>query len=365
MTADGASAPAASPVPPPVPRILPAAGTILAPMQDVTTPAFMRLVAARGAPNLFVTEFIRVHSAFVLDRATRAELAAAAGERPLLAQIIGGAPAALAHAARELAALPVAGVDLNLGCPAPKVFKKSAGGGLLRDLARVDAILAALRDALPAVPLTVKTRTGFDPRTDPPDTFERLLDIVERRGADLLAVHARSVRGLYREPPDYSRVTLAVQRLRIPVIANGDITSADKAAAVLRETGCAGVMLGRPAVRNPWVFRQIEETLAGTGTNAVFTPTLADVRAYIDELAREVVTGGDSRRRAAGMKKFLNFVGAGVDPNGAFLNTMRRASDLDALFRVCDTWLLDNGRAALPFPPEPYAGVVSRPNYEL
>jgi tRNA-dihydrouridine synthase len=331
-------------------------------MQDVSTPGFMRILARRGAPDWFVTEFFRVHETSVLapdilECATHNETG-----RPVFAQLIGESLPHLVRAAQQLARFPFAGVDLNLGCPAPKVFRKNVGGGLLRDLPHVDEILAALRDALPGTLLTVKARIGFDD-TDRDTTLPALLELVNRHRIDFFALHGRTVRGLYRSTVDYAAIARAVREARCPVAANGDITSAEKAAFVLAQTGCAGLMVGRHAVRNPWVFRQIREHLAG---HPVFQPVLADVRQYVEELAEAATTPGTtSERLAARLKKFLNFTGASVDPQGEFLAAMRRAPDMDALRRICDTHLLAGSRATQPFPAEPYPGVVSRPNCEI
>jgi tRNA-dihydrouridine synthase len=333
-------------------------------MQDISTRGFMQLLARYGAPDYFVTEFFRVHSTSRLDAEILSCLTHNETGRPVFAQIIGEDIPAMAAAARELARLPAAGVDLNLGCPAPKVFRKNVGGGLLRDLPQVDALLGALRDALPETKLTVKTRVGFDAAKDPPALFDTLLALVNKHGVDLLAVHGRTVRGLYRSAVDYAAIAHAVRTARCPVVANGDITSAAKAAHVAAETACAGLMAGRHAVRNPWLFRQIREHFAGL---PVFRPTLADVRSYIGELAamlRDSDPAVTSARLAARMKKFLNFVGAGVDPAGAFLAAMRRAEDEAALMQVCDTHLLAGDKAGELFADEPYAGAVSRPNCE-
>jgi tRNA-dihydrouridine synthase len=358
------TAPAASSVAVPglPPRLVPGQPwTILAPMQDVSTPGFMRILARRGAPDWFVTEFFRVHETSTLD----ADILACATHnetgRPVFAQLIGESIPHLVHAAQQLARFPFAGVDLNLGCPAPKVFRKNVGGGLLRDLPHVDEILAALRAALPGALLTVKARTGFDD-ADCDTTLPALLELVNRHRVDLFALHGRTVRGLYRSTVDYAAIARAVRSARCPVVANGDISSADKAVRVLAQTGCAGLMVGRHAVRNPWLFRQIRERLSGA---PVFQPVLADVRAYVEELA-EAADAPDlsSERLASRLKKFLNFTGASVDPQGEFLAAMRRAPDMDALRRVCDAHLLAGNRASTPFPAEPYPGVVSRPNCE-
>jgi len=158
------------------------------------------------------------------------------------------------------------------------------------------------------------------------------------------------------------------------VLANGNITSAAKAAAVLAESGAAGVMIGRHAIRNPWIFRQTRErwssiststTGAGmeTGAHPVFAPTLADVREYIGRLYRETQGPGiPESAHVAKMKKYLNFVGQSVDAEGRFLHDMRRAMTEAELFAVCDRHLLTE--PARLFATEPYPGVIARPNCE-
>jgi tRNA-dihydrouridine synthase len=259
---------------------------------------------------------------------------------------------------RALADLPIAGIDLNLGCPAPKVYKKNVGGGLLREPARVDAILRVLREVSPGL-MTVKMRIGFDSAAH----FEELLETVERNRADLLSLHARTVKGMYRSPVAYERIAQAARRLPCPVLGNGEVTSAGRALWVMRETGCRGVMIGRGAIRNPWIFRQLREHLAG---RTPFAPTLADVHGYVERLHTACGAGQDlpPKLLAGRMKKFLNFVGQNVDPDGAFLQAMRRAPDPDALLNVCEAHLLAGGRADMLFAPEPYPGLVARPNAE-
>jgi len=258
---------------------------------------------------------------------------------------------------RLLLRLPIAGIDLNLGCPAPKVFKKNVGGGLLRDPAKIEQILATMRAAAPGL-FTVKMRAGFEDDRH----LDAILGLLDKHGVDLLSLHARTVRQLYRGEPDYSYVKRAVQALRCPVLANGNITSADKAVEVLASTGAAGVMIGRSAIRNPWIFRQCRERFAGT---ELFRPRLADVRGYVDRLWEATGEPGlPERHHVPRMKKLLNFVAQGVDPQGAFLREMRRTVLRDDLMRVCDAHLLDGGRGELPFATEPHADVIARPNHE-
>lgn len=332
--------------------------TALAPMQDVTDFAFMQVIARFGPPDYFFTEFFRVHAQSRPEKHILRSITDNATGRPVFAQLIGESVPDILRTVRELLACQVAGIDLNLGCPAPKVYRKQVGGGLLRDPARIDEILGALRAAVPGL-LTVKMRLGFDDTGD----FDRILELIDRHGVDLLTVHGRTVKEMYRGTVRYDLIARAVEQVRCPVLANGNVTSADRAAAVLARTRAAGVMIGRHAIRNPWIFRQCRERFAGAGAPAVFRPTLGDVREYIDDLYRATAAPpAPERTRVARMKKYLNFVGQSADPAGAFLHEMRRAQTEAELFSVCDRHLLAD--PTRPYSLEPFPGVVARPNRE-
>jgi tRNA-dihydrouridine synthase len=324
-------------------------------MQDVTDLAFMRVVASYGAPDYFFTEFLRVHSQSKPERHILRSIDENRTGRPVFAQLIGEDIPHMLRTVSLLAPHPIAGIDLNLGCPAPKVYKKNVGGGLLRDPDRVAAILAALRPAVPSL-LTVKMRIGFEDDRN----FDRVLDSVRDCGADLLTVHGRTVKEMYRSEVHYDRIAHAVGRSRCPVLANGNVTSAERAVEIVRITGAAGVMIGRHAIRNPWIFSQCREAFSG----APVTPVrLSDVRGYVSRLYAETRDPGiPERLHANKMKKYLNFVGQGVDPEGRFLHDMRRTEDEKGLMEVCDRHLLSEPDR--PFATEPYPGVIARPNCE-
>ncbi len=329
--------------------------TALAPMQDVTDLAFMRVIAAYGAPDYFFTEFFRVHAQSRPERHILRSIDENDTGRPVFAQMIGEDIPHLVRTAQDLAQHPIAGIDVNLGCPAPKVYRKNVGGGLLREPERIAAILAALREAVPGL-LTVKMRIGFDDTSH----FERILDIVNESGIDLLTVHGRTVREMYRSEVHYDRIARAAARSACPVLANGNVTSAARAAEVVRDCGAAGVMIGRHAIRNPWIFRQCRDGFAGLPAGRV---SLQDVREYVERLYRATRSPEiPERAHVNKMKKYLNFVGQGVDPAGAFLHDMRRAESESGLFEVCDRHLLARPQDA--FAPEPYPGVIARPNCE-
>lgn len=329
--------------------------TALAPMQDVTDLAFMRVIAHYGAPDYFFTEFFRVHAQSRPEKHILRSIDENTTGRPVFAQLIGEDLGHLERTARELLRHNIAGIDLNLGCPAPKVYKKNVGGGLLREPEKVAEILALLRAVVPGL-FTVKMRIGFDDTAN----FDRLLDLINAHRVDLLSVHGRTVKEMYRSEVHYDFIAHAVQRARCPVLANGNITSAVRAGRVLQATRAAGVMIGRHAIRNPWIFRQCREQFAG----GVSTPiTLADVRDYVERLYRATHTPGlPERLHVNKMKKYLNFVGQSVDAAGAFLHDMRRAETETELFTICDRHLL--AEPSRVFSPEPYAGVIARPNCE-
>ena len=343
------------------PRPLPAritAGlplTALAPMQDVTDLPFMRVIAHYGAPDYFFTEFFRVHAQSRPEKHILRSIVENKTGRPVFAQLIGEHISDMVRTVKELLHYPIAGIDLNMGCPAPKIYKKNVGGGLLRDPAKIDSLLGALRDAVPGL-FTVKMRIGFDSTAN----YAAVLELINKHGVDLLSVHGRSVKEGYHSEVHYDFIGQAARTVRCPVLANGNITSAAKAAAVLTETGAAGVMIGRHAIRNPWIFRQTRELQA---RQSVTQPTLADVREYVTRLYRETQQPEvPEKAHVAKMKKYLNFVGQSVDPQGAFLYDMRRAMTEGELFAVCDKHLLTE--PTREFAPEPHPGIIARPNCE-
>ena len=331
--------------------------TALAPMQDVTNKPFMDVVANYGPPDYFFTEFFRVHDSSRLDKETLRSITENVTGRPVFAQLIGENLDDLARTVCDLKAYPVAGVDLNLGCPAPKVYKKNVGGGLLRDPVAIDGILGLLREEVEGL-FTVKMRTGFE------DTryFDQLLELMNKHSVDLLSLHARTVKDSYKSRVDYGYIQRAAQMVSCPVMANGNITSADKALRVQEYTGCHGVMVGRSAIRNPWIFTQIRQKISG---QPLFLPTLKDVHGYVEKLFQATWAEGIPEKSHLGrMKKFLNFIALSVEPEGTFLYEIRRVHTYNGFWKVCDSYMLAGERGEQLFADEPYEGLVARPNCE-
>jgi tRNA-dihydrouridine synthase B len=302
----------------------------LAPMQDVTDWAFWKLMARYGGADLYFTEYFRVTECSRLDRKILRSITDNPTGRPAIAQMIGNDIPALVRTAKELQKHPIAAIDLNLGCPAPVVYRKCAGGGLLRDPERVDRILGALRKAI-AIPFTVKTRVGFDSW----DGFDDLLAIFAKHSLDLLTVHGRTVLEMYRPGVHYDLIAKAVRAMPCPVLANGGMDSAVSALKVIEETGARGVMIGRGVIRNPWMFDQIRAMRRG---ETVREPSGTEVLDYVRELYAATLSDGIAEGlHVQKMKKYMNFIGAGI--GAEFLHDIRRVSAAPEFFEICERWL--------------------------
>src|SRR5262249_32640192 len=174
-------------------------------------------------------------------------------ERPLAIQIYGSDAAAMREAALVVEELGADVCDINMGCPANKVLKGCAGAALMGDLKLADMIIRTVRNAI-SIPLTVKSRLGLD---ESRRTYLDLGRICEANGVQAVAMHARTARQMFTGEADWTHLRRLKETLAIPVIGNGDVREPDDAVRMLAETGCDGVMVGRGATRNPWLFQQI------------------------------------------------------------------------------------------------------------
>ncbi len=314
-------------------------------MQDVTDLPFMRLMARYGGPDVYVTEYFRVHPDSKLEPDIVRSVTENLTGIPVLAQMIGEDVPSLVRTAKELQALPVAGVDINFGCPAPVVCRKDAGGGLLRYPDRIDRILGALREAI-GTRFTVKCRIGYESRAE----FEKLLAIFQSHSLDGLTIHARTVKDGYRTAVKPECVAAAVEVMECPVVANGNVVDVPTGLAWLERTRAAGLMIGRGAIRNPWLFSQLRAHWEGL---PAAEPTGRDVLGWVTSLYEE--TAAFERRfvpskHVAKMKKYLCYISQGVDPEGRFEFRIRRVTDPAEFFAICHEYL-DHSRPMAPAPP--------------
>jgi len=224
----------------------------LAPMAGVTDLTFRLLCKEQGC-GLVYTEMISAKGLCYGDKGTQALLTIRPEERPVALQIFGSEPEFMARAAYQLNALEFDILDINMGCPTPKIVKNGDGAALMRnpDLAR-KVIRAVVREA--EKPVTVKIRKGWDEENI---NAVEIAKIAEEEGAAAVAVHGRTREQFYSGKADWNIIRQVKESVKIPVIANGDIFTPEDAVAVLRETGCDAIMIGRGAQGNPWIFKRI------------------------------------------------------------------------------------------------------------
>ena len=234
-------------------RIAPA--TVLAPMAGVTDTVFRRFIKNLGGCGLIMTEFTSADGLLRDPRVRGRYLHFYEDEHPISAQLFGSSPSVLADAARLVEDCGFDLVDLNLGCPAKKVVKCNGGSGLLRDLPLIRQIFEAVRAAI-KIPFTVKFRAGWN---DDEIVCVELARMAESCGLGAVALHARTREQGYSGNARWEWIASVKQAVKIPVIGNGDIRSPEDACAVVAQTGCDAVMIGRMAPANPWIFRQIEQ----------------------------------------------------------------------------------------------------------
>ncbi len=244
--------------------------TILAPMAGVTDLPFRQLCRKLGA-GLAVSEMITADTRHWNSRKSSFRLQHGDDPSPRAVQIVGNDPQMMATAALRNVELGAEIIDINMGCPAKKVCKKAAGSALLRDEKLVAEILSAVTGAVD-VPVTLKIRTGWSPEKRNAPVIAR---IAEDSGIRALAVHGRTRACRFTGSAEYDTIARIVSAVSIPVLANGDITSAEQAKEVLDHTGAAAVMIGRGAQGNPWLFREINHYLE-TGRPAA-QPTLTEI----------------------------------------------------------------------------------------
>ncbi|HEY3619127.1 MAG TPA: tRNA dihydrouridine synthase DusB [Candidatus Sulfotelmatobacter sp.] len=297
--------------------------TVLAPMAGVTDTVFRRFIRNLGGCGLIMTEFTSADGVLrKKDQKAKRYLHFYEDEHPISAQLFGSDPQVMAEAARMVEGLGFDLVDLNLGCPAKKVVKCNGGSGLLRDLPAIGKIFEAVRAAV-TIPFTVKFRAGWN---DEEIVCVELARMAESCGLAAVALHARTREMGYSGNARWEWIAAIKDAVKIPVIGNGDIRSPEDASAMVTQTGCDAVMIGRMAPSNPWIFRQIEQYCAGIenvpteslqGSHFYDEPSEADryqmIRTYFQMLIEEELPDAVGK-----MKQFASWFTHGV-PGGAGL----------------------------------------------
>lgn len=303
---------------------------ILAPMAGVTDLAFRQICREHGA-GLTVTEMASAKALEYGDKKTPRLLRLARGEHPASAQIFGSDPACMARSAKR--ALELSGcdiIDINMGCPAPKIVGNGDGSALMKSPDLAARIVAAVKQAVP-VPVTVKFRMGWDAQSVNCVEFARLC---ERAGADMVAVHGRTRSQQYGGTANWDIIRAVKEAVSIPVAANGDVFAPQDVPRILAHTGADFVMIGRGSLGDPWIFERAH-ALMQTGV----LPPLPPFAARIDTAVRQIeLAAADKGERVALLeaRKHVNWYLKGVSHVRDFKKRISALTRLDELYALAD-----------------------------
>lgn len=295
---------------------------VLAPMAGVSNLPF-RLIAREAGASLVFTETISAKGLASGGPKSWRLVRSAPREEPLAYQLFGGEAGVLGEATRQLVDRGARLVDLNLGCPVKKFLKHGAGACLLRDPPGIAPLVRAMRSANPQGGISVKLRLGWDAQSI---TAPEVARIAEAEGADFISVHGRTRTQLYSGRADRQRIREVVDAVAIPVLANGDIVSAEQALDMLRDTGAAGVMIGRGAMANPWIFSQIAKLASG---RPVPRPRARERERLVERhLGLMIDYFRDDRACVHMLKKYLCAYSSGLPGAIEFRNRINRGTEL-------------------------------------
>ncbi len=304
---------------------------ILAPMAGVTDLPFRLLCKEQGA-GLLCMEMVSAKAIYYNNRNTDTLMEIDDRERPVSLQLFGSDPYIMSEMAKRIEERPFDILDVNMGCPVPKVVNNGEGSALMKDSALVRKIVTAMARAVKK-PLTVKIRKGFD--EDHVNAVE-IARIIEDSGAAAIAVHGRTRQQYYSGKADWEIIRKVKEAVSIPVIGNGDVDSPRKAREMLEQTGCDGVMVGRAAQGNPWIFRQIVHYL-DTG-ELLPGPTVRQVKDMMLRHARMQLQYKGEYTGMREMRKHVAWYTAGFPHSSRLRAALNEISSLEELEQLLEEW---------------------------
>ena len=312
-------------------------GVFLAPMAGVADRAFRHMCKKYGADGV-VTEMISSKATVFEDKKTKELARIDDFERPCALQLFGSEPETMARAANLCMEFSPDIIDINMGCPVHKVVSSGDGSALMKNPALAYEIMKAVVDAVgEKIPVTVKIRRGFD--KDHINAVEIAL-LAQKAGVDAVFVHARTREQMYAPPCEYSTIKDVKEAVSIPVIGNGDIYCAQDAARMISETGCDGVMIGRGALGNPYLFAQVKHYLK-TGETLAFQSAKDKLEDIKEHMSLLVADKGEAVA-AAECRKHLAWYIKGVRGAAALRDEINRTEDVEKTIRLIEKAFLNS-----------------------
>jgi len=305
----------------------------LAPLAGVTDGIFRKICSDFGA-DLTVTEMVSAQGLFYNPERSGSLAQIHSGEGPVLLQLFGRLPDVMADMAARYGQ-GFAGIDINMGCPAPKITKAGQGSALMREPDVAAAVVREMSRRL-ELPVSVKMRLGWEDGSGAVDFALRM----QEAGANMITVHGRTREQQYAGKADWDAIARVREQLEIPVFANGDVFSAQDALRILSHTGCAGVMIGRGSLGNPWIFSQIQSALRGEEPHL---PTRQEIAKTALHHAREMVEFRGERFAIPLLRKHLAWYIRNIPGGAIWRNACFTVKNLEEIERIMDQFSRDDG----------------------